>query len=141
MLMGKLGQLKDVGERERAQIPIRGFFLLFTMLKDELAPDYFAAVKGHLRELRFNRGVLISAQLGKGNVGTDYVLRESIGKKPGWFRRMLARRSAFTFYISDRDAAGARALSELNDRGINSVANSVAQSADHVVSFFTDAPH
>ena len=136
MLMGKLGQLKDVGEREAPRFQSEGFSSFFTMLKDELAPDYFAAVKGHLRELRFNRGVLISAQLGKGNVGTDYVLRESIGKKPGWFRRMLARRSAFTFYISDRDAAGARALSELNDRGINSVANSVAQSADHVVSFF-----
>ena len=37
--------------------------------------------------------------------------------------------------MSDRDDAGARALSELQDRGINLAANALAQSAEHIESF------
>jgi len=42
-----------------------------------------------------------------------------------------------TFHIADRDEAGARALSDLEARGINLVANALAQSAEHILSFFT----
>ncbi|MGB8347172.1 MAG: hypothetical protein WCD86_19955, partial [Ktedonobacteraceae bacterium] len=43
----------------------------------------------------------------------------------------------YTFSISDRDESGARALSGLKDRGINLVANALAQSTDHILSFFS----
>ena len=136
MLMVKLAELKGVADRHAHEFQSEGFGNFFAVLKTELADAYFASVKGHLRKLRFDRGVLISADLGKGNVGTHYILLEPVGKKPNWIRRMLARQSAFTFKIGERDEAGARALDLLRDRGINLVANSVAQSADHVVAFF-----
>jgi DNA mismatch repair ATPase MutS len=44
---------------------------------------------------------------------------------------------AYTFYLHPRDEAGARALTELRDRGIHLVANALAQSADHIRRFFT----
>ena len=44
---------------------------------------------------------------------------------------------AYTFHLHPRDESGARALSELNDRGINLVANALAQSTDHILSFFS----
>ncbi len=43
---------------------------------------------------------------------------------------------AYSFRIADRDEAGGRALTELHDRGIADVARVMAQSADHVLSFF-----
>jgi DNA mismatch repair ATPase MutS len=43
----------------------------------------------------------------------------------------------YTFYISDRDEHGARALAEFRERGMLLVANALAQSADHVDSFLT----
>ena len=43
---------------------------------------------------------------------------------------------AYTVRIPERDEAGARALSELRDRGVNEVANALAQSVDHVLGFF-----
>jgi DNA mismatch repair ATPase MutS len=136
MLTEKLGELKELTSQHAAEFDSEGFTAFFQVLRDELADDYFSQVKTHLRELRFDRGVVISAQLGKGNLGINYMLRESIGKKPGWIRRLVGRRSKFTFFIADRDEAGARALGELQDRGINLVANTVAQSSDHVVNFF-----
>jgi DNA mismatch repair ATPase MutS len=107
------------------------------MLREELDDDYLATVEGHLKELKFRRGVLLSAALGKGNKGIRYVLRRAPEAK-GWMQRLsMANRSGLSFQIADRDENGFRALSELRGRGINLVANAAAQSADHILSFFT----
>jgi DNA mismatch repair ATPase MutS len=107
------------------------------MLKTELTDEYFASIQGHLKELKFREGVLVSAGLGKGNEGTNYVLRKSLGKKPGWIQRLFHRGPpSYTFHIHPRDEAGGQALSQLRDRGINLAANALAQSAAHILSFF-----
>ena len=52
--------------------------------------------------------------------------------------QIFAKRApAYTIHI-DANAmkTGVRALSELKDKGINLVANALAQSADHILSFF-----
>ena len=43
---------------------------------------------------------------------------------------------SYSFQLAPRDDNGARALSTLRDRGINLVANALAQSTDHILSFF-----
>jgi hypothetical protein len=135
--MGMLGKLKLLADEHSNKFESEGFAAFFALLKAELADEYFASIQGHLKELKFREGVLVSAELGQGNEGTNYVLRKSLGKKPGWIQRLFAPRPpAYSFRISDRDEAGARALSELRDRGINLVANALAQSADHILSFF-----
>ncbi len=96
-----------------------------------------ARANADLTELQFRHGVLESAELGGGNEGVNYVLRKPSGKGPGWIRRLLGMGPpGYTFRLHPRDEAGARALSELRDRGINLVANALGQSADHVQSFF-----
>ena len=40
------------------------------------------------------------------------------------------------FFVPERDEAGMRALSDLTSRGVNSTSSALAQSADHVRSFF-----
>jgi DNA mismatch repair ATPase MutS len=137
MFMGMLGKLRLVADEHADEFESEGFRAFFALLKAELADEYFARFKAHLKDLKFHDGVLVSAELGKGNEGTNYVLGKSMRKNPGWLRRIFARRpEAYTFRIDDRDDAGARALSDLHARGINLVANAVAQSADHILSFF-----
>jgi MutS domain V len=102
----------------------------------ELDAEYFQIIDAHLKELRFRRGVLISARLGKGNKGVDYVLR--MPEEQGWMQRLpIGTRSGYTFAIADRDESGLKALGELQGRGINLVASAAAQSADHILGFFT----
>ncbi len=60
------------------------------MLQRELDDEYFALIRQHLRQLKFTRGVLISARLGEGNKGIDYVLRQPNQPKGNWFQRMFA---------------------------------------------------
>ena len=106
------------------------------MIRKELDDEYFAIVQDHLVELRFRGGVLLSAELGQGNEGANYVLRKPHVKNRNWVQRVVAQRSpSYTFHIHPRDDHGARALGELKDRGINLVANALAQSADHIDSF------
>ena len=51
--------------------------------------------------------------------------------------RILAQTPpVYSFHFHPRDESGARALSELRDRGVNLVANALAQSTDHILSFF-----
>jgi hypothetical protein len=132
-----LTKLKGIADAQAGRFESRGFTALFAMLQKEFSNEYFARVQEHLTELKFSGGVLVSAELGKGNEGTNYVLRQAHDKRPSWLERMLGKGPpGYTFRIADRDEAGAKALSELRDRGINLAANALAQSGDHILSFF-----
>ena len=138
MFVGMLKRLKAIADEHAGQFESDGLTTFFTMLKRELDEAYFAEVQDHLKALKLQNGVLMSARLGKGNTGSNYILHRSQSKKTNWREWLFSsNHSAFTFYIADRDDSGFRALSELKDRGINLVANALAQSTDHILSFFT----
>lgn len=135
--MDTLRRLRDIARVQSGRFESEGFRNLFAMLERELSDEYLALVRHHLAELKFRHGVLLSAELDEGNVGTNYVLRQPHGQRPNWFRRLLGQGPpAYTYRLHERDEAGARILSELRDRGLNLVANAAAQSAEHVLSFF-----
>ena len=138
MFMASLKRLRNVAEQHTGAFASDGFATLFTMLRRELSDEYFAVVQSHLNRLAFRDGVLASATLGTGNKGTGYVLRKPLERKQSWAERMFAGKPpAFTFYLHPRDEGGARALSEMRDRGINLVADALAQSTDHILNFFS----
>jgi DNA mismatch repair ATPase MutS len=133
-----LTRLRNIAVAHTGRFDSEGFTTFFAMLKRELAHDYFAAVQNHLAELKFRDGVMISAELGKGHRGINYVLRKPQDKQQSWIERIFAQNpAAYTFHLHPRDESGARAFSELNDRGVNLVANALAQSTDHILSFFS----
>lgn len=136
MFVGKLRRLRRIADQNAGQFRSDGFARLFAMLKAELDDNYFAAIEDHLQRLKFRWGVLISAELGQGNKGSKYVLRRPHRDTRNWFLRLLQREPGFTYHLHPRDEAGARALSELRDQGVNLVANALAQSTDHILSFF-----
>jgi hypothetical protein len=138
LFVGTLKKLRKIADQYADGFESAGFTVFFAMLKSELSDTYFAVVQDHLKELRFRGGVLISAELGQGNKGANYTLRKPEGGKQNWLMEAFAARPpACTFRIDDRDESGAKALSELRNRGINLVANALAQSTDHILSFLT----
>lgn len=137
MFVDLLKKLRQIADQHAGQFQSEGFARFFAMLDEELDDAYFARVDDHLKRLRFRDGVLISAVLGKGNEGTGYLLRKPHERKGGLAERIFSRPSpAYSFRIHPRDEHGARALADLRDRGINLVANALAQAADHIDSFF-----
>jgi hypothetical protein len=136
LFTGILRRLRRIADEHAGGFRSEGFAALFSMLSRELRDDYFDAVDEHLRRLRFRDGVLVSAELGKGNKGVRYVLRKADRVKQGWRSRMSGNsRPTFTLKIDPRDESGHKTLAELRGRGINLAANALAQSADHVLSF------
>lgn len=137
MFVTLLEKLKQLADKHAAQFKSEGFARFFAMIQTELDDAYFDTVKRHLQALKFGDGALLSAALGKGNEGKDYVLRKPHENDQSWLERIFAPRATiYTFRIHPRDDHGARAVGELKNRGINLVANALAQSADHIDSFF-----
>lgn len=133
-ILKKLRKLTD----ERAdQFASQGFTTFFDTLRRELDDEYFEEVSQHLHQLRFPRGVLMSAQLGKGGQGIDYVLRAPLPHGHRFlFRPPAIDKPTFTHTIAPRDEAGAQAIGRLRDRGVSLAANALGQSTDHMLSFF-----
>lgn len=138
LCVGHLRQLRTLFEEQGADLASEGMRALATTVAQDLDDVFFSEVARHLGRLRFRGGVWISARLGEGNRGTRHVLRVPSEGRRRWKERVgLAAPTAYSFAIHPRDEAGLRALADLTDRGVDLAANAVAQSADHVLSFFT----
>lgn len=136
-LLGMLKQLRAICAAEGDRFRSPGFRRFFDQVRAELDDSYLAEVETQLKTLRFREGVLVSAQLGDGNRGTGYVLRNPRpANRAGWFNRTPIKKPTFQLTITDRDEAGFRALGELRDRGIDLVASALAEASDHVLNFF-----
>jgi DNA mismatch repair ATPase MutS len=132
-----LRKLKRIADEHAGEFESEGFRRFFTMIQQELTEEYFTVVEEHLKALKFKRGVLISAELGNGNEGKNYVLRKPNNDDRFWVQRVFSPKSPiYSYTIPPRDDAGARALGELRDKGLNLVANAAGQSADHIDDFF-----
>jgi DNA mismatch repair ATPase MutS len=141
-----LQKLRRIADRSAGAFQSEAFTALFSTLKSELDDQYFATIQDHLQRLKFREGVLISATLGPGNKGADYVLRKV--NERGWWRALYnagqdwasrigaQSRAVYTFHIHPRDEAGGRSVTQLRDRGINLAANALGQSTDHILRFF-----
>lgn len=135
MFVGLLQKLKQIADQHAGGFESEGFRRFFAMIQEELGEDYFEAVRAHLGRLKFEDGVMLSAELGEGNEARNYVLRKT-PEKPTWLKRVFGQQPvSYTFSIHPRDDAGARALENLRNRGINLVANALAQSTDHIDNF------
>lgn len=137
MFVGALKRLRKTADQHSAKFNSEAFSNFLAMLLDELSDDYFSDIEEHLNRLKFRAGALISAHLGKGNKGGNYVLRRPLKDERGWLMRLLGEKPrSYSFQLHPRDEAGAQALTRLQDQGVNPVANALAQSTDHILSFF-----
>ena len=134
-LVDKVHELRVFADQHLDEFQSDAFARLFGMLQDELSDEYFDLVKQQLANVDFKNGTLISARLGRGNRGVDYVLRQA--PDMGWRDKLAQfRHPAHGFDIHPRDQGGLNALSELRGVALNEAANALAQSVDHIKSFF-----
>jgi hypothetical protein len=136
LFVGFLKRLRAISDERAHLFQSEGLARLCAMLTDELDDTYVRTIETRLAELRFRRGVMISARLGPGNKGIHHVLRTPPGQRTWKERIFSGNHTDHSFQIADRDEAGFRAVAELRGKGINLVANALAQSSDHILGFF-----
>lgn len=145
IFMSLLKTLRHLADEHGAKFHSEGLARLFGMLARELDDEYLGIVEDQLGRLTFRSGVQMSVELGKGSKGTNYVLHEPRRTGQRWRERLeeLTERlpsrdhSSYFYQVDDRDESGLQALSELKGRGISQVAGALAQSTDHILSFFS----
>jgi hypothetical protein len=133
-LLETLRELRSVCDEQSRRFRSVGFRRLFAMIGDQLPDEYLQQLEDHLGELDLPRGTLLSARLGLGHKGRNLMLHVPTSKS--WWDRLTGNRSGYGFRIPERDEAGAQALADLEGKALNDIANTVAQSADHVRGFF-----
>jgi hypothetical protein len=133
LLVGFLRRLRAMTDEHAGKFDSPGFTRFFGMLRKQLDEDYFVQVETQLKALKFKGGMLMSARLIAGNKGAGYTLRRA--REQGLLERVFDR-SGYNFTIPERDEGGFRAIGELEEKGVNLVANALAQAVDHVHSFF-----
>jgi hypothetical protein len=133
LLTEVLERLRALADEHGDDVRSEGLTRLFGSLREELDDEYLALVREHLSALRFRDGVLLAAELGRGNRGANYVLRRG---DRGLLGRLAPDWASGSSFSVPRDEHSGRALSELRDRGLALVANVLAQSTDHVLAFF-----
>jgi hypothetical protein len=136
--VARLRQLRAIADDQAGEFRSDGLRALLGTLQRELDDAYFEEISLHLKQMRFRDGVLISAGLDRDNSGIGFVLRAPGDSRRRWTERLgIGPRSSYSFTIAPRDDAGAQILADLESRGVNLVANAAAQSADHILSYFT----
>lgn len=137
MLLGVLKKLRQIADEHSHEFESEGFKVFFTMLQTELSDEYFATIEYHFMELQFKNGMLLGSELGDGNESKDYTLQKSEDSNESWARRLFGKKPrSYAFYTDGNDYSGPNNyLWELKERGINLVANTLAQSADHINNF------
>jgi hypothetical protein len=135
LFVGMLERLRGIADAQGCRFRSTGFMRFFTMLAQELDDAYFHTVNQYLKELEFPRGVLISAELGDGNKGTKYVLRQP--REQSWQARMSRGfHPGYSFRVPDGDENSSRLLAELRGEGINLVAGALSQATEHMLRYF-----
>ena len=136
-----LKKLRRITDLHAHRFVSEGWAEFFAMLKRDLGEEYFTVVQDHLEELGFRNGELLTAELGKANKGSQYVLHRVPYRRRTWWTWWTGlfeeKPLVYRFELAPRDEAGSRALAELRNRGISLAANALGQSADHVRDFFS----
>jgi hypothetical protein len=137
MFAGHLRRLRGIADEHSTDFRSEGFRRFFEMISSELDDAYLASVDDHLERLRFRAGVVMSGELGTANRGANYVLRRRT-RPPSWRDWLpMLDRSGYVYEIPGQDEAGVQALGALKGRGISLAAIALAQSTDHILSFFS----
>lgn len=136
MFVELLRRLREIAEQHGTGFRSEGFTRLFGELVRELDDPYLDSVTQHLRRLQFRGGVPMSAELRPANPETGYVLRRRVSRTTWRERIGLPEPNSYAWQLPPRDDAGAEALADLRGRGIALAANALAQSADHIKSYF-----
>jgi len=131
-----LRRLRNTCSANANRFTSQGFRQFFNTLERDLDDAYLEAAGTDLNNLTFRKGVLLSAQVGDGGKGVRTMLRKPQPRDLSWVQAVLTPGGqSYTLQLAPRDDAGAQAFSELQNRGLSLISDTVYQSAEHVLGF------
>jgi hypothetical protein len=136
IFLGSFRELRRIQEMYAQDIESPGFRTLFDQIAVELGDEDLEMIEHHLERLG-SRTIAVSARLGPGNRGTDYVLRRPIGAQRGLRERVgLGRPRGRTIDVLLSDQNAMNSLGELRALAVAPAAGAIRESVEHILGFF-----
>ncbi|WP_457636870.1 MutS-related protein [Oceanithermus sp.] len=133
-LLGSLRQLRDFARDKGGVLQSAGFQGLFNRIEASLTNRFFGDSQELMRELQGRSGYWIYASLEEGlRLAPKRLLRPPEG---GVLSLLRTPRPVRTVIVPDRDISGARALTDLRDRGLAETASTLVVATRQVIGFF-----
>jgi hypothetical protein len=145
LYVGALRELRTMAERHAGALAgdASGLAAFVAQLRRDAEEPYVRELDAHVTALRFRAGVRMSARLGAGNAGTDYVLEppdhgggHALARLTERLRRRIPDERALTYRLPPHDDSGVRGLAELQARGLGRTADAVAAACDDLLWYF-----
>ena len=131
-----LKRLRQIADEQAEGFHSDGFTRFFAMLSEELADDYLQTVEAASARARVQTRRARERRARQGQQGPPLRRPTSRPSSAGPSGCRSPTAPELQLHDPARDQSGFKALEEIRGRGINHVANAVAQSADHIKSFF-----
>lgn len=140
LFFGVLSHIKKLLLENKNNFNSSGFNRFINMVIEDLNDDYLLQIKDTLHNLRFDKGILISSDLGAGNVGANYtLLRENDDKEP-WIKKVFNNEKSYSYDIAAHSRilyrSDSEALLVLQEKVIFQISKILAESANHLEAFF-----
>ena len=137
IFMEGLKKLRTMAREKSVMFQSEGFRSFFERIDQELPDEYFEQIQKHISNCRFKNGIWMGTVLGNGLKDSGYIMLDSMNQNDRWYQKIFHReKNIYSFHLASNDESGAKALSELEMKGLNPIANALGQSADHIHDFF-----
>ncbi len=134
--LGSLREVRSVAERHADHVSSPGLLAFFDRVRTELDDAWLAEAAEHVGRLR-GRRLVVTARLGPGNRGVDYVLCRPADGRSRLRERVglgVARGMAVDVTLHDQNAMNA--LADLRSAAIVPAAAAVHEAVGHILGFF-----
>ncbi|MCR5625574.1 MAG: hypothetical protein K6G11_10155 [Lachnospiraceae bacterium] len=132
--MDELKALKKLAEKRAGEFKSDGFTSLFARINGELNDTFFKEVKVELDKCLFKDGIEIGMNLSEGLKSSEYKLVEPQPVVKGFFNKLFSREKTISFRMDAPDDKDS--ITEMREKGLNSIGNTLMQAADHIQNFF-----
>ncbi|MCR5586430.1 MAG: hypothetical protein K6F77_02760 [Lachnospiraceae bacterium] len=132
--MDELKALRKIADTRANEFKSDGFTNLFARIREELDDKFFKEVKVQLDKCMFKDGIEIGMNISEGLKSSEHKLVEPQNKVAGFMNKLFSRNSGNvirTDSIEDKES-----ITEMREKGLNSVGNTLMQAADHIQNFF-----
>lgn len=137
VFVDRLGSLRDTLIPHEPVLASEGLSGLAAMLRGSLTDEALAAMARHLRDLKGQRAVLVSARLGAGNKPVGYRLHQPTGRDRSRFKRWWPAGSARYRFEPGDDERERQALRQLREERLTLLSESLRRSAEATEAFLT----
>lgn len=132
-----LHALNSLASQHAGAFRSEGFRRFFTMVSTELGGEQLQQLGAELQRLSFERGIVTSATLGRGDRATAWQVHPVPERSWGWRAARNRRASSHSFDVSPLDTAGQRALAVVRSEALADIAQAAAQAVADIKAFFT----